>query len=409
MQRWVIVGLLFFGILVSYIDRGNLGIAAPHLMRDFALSPAYMGTLLSSFFWTYGLCQLPMGYLVDRFGIRRTYAFAFMLWSLASAGVGFAQTPGQILSLRLLLGVAEAAGPLASMAFIKRNFEEKQQGLPTAIYLAGQMAGPALGTVVGGMLLEWYGWRALFIITGLVGFVWLPLWWLFGPRDDVKPKTVADPAPAAAASGGLKAVFSDSVFWAMTVASFLYSYFWYFVLTWVPSYLVNARGMSDAKMGLTLGGPLAWMAVVSLTAGAASDALIRRTGNTLLIRKIFLGTGFVIGSSILMLMTVGDRSAVTRVFVLSLTGIGLAGGNFWALAQMTGPPQAIGRVIGFLNTVAQLAGACAPLLTGFLLSILKNYDAALVVAGLCPVLTALTLVFFVTRRGLDRLHAELGR
>src|SRR5262249_47039521 len=100
MRRWTVVGLLFFGILISYIDRGNLGIAAPRLMHDFNLPAASMGTLLSSFFWTYGLFQIPMGYLVDRFGIRATYSIAFFVWSLASAGVGLAQTPGQILALR---------------------------------------------------------------------------------------------------------------------------------------------------------------------------------------------------------------------------------------------------------------------------------------------------------------------
>src|SRR2546428_9075472 len=100
MRRWTVVSLLFFGILISYVDRGNLGLAAPRLMQDFSLSPASMGTLLSSFFWTYGVFQIPSGYLVDRLGIRALYALAFLVWSLASAGVGLAHTPGQILALR---------------------------------------------------------------------------------------------------------------------------------------------------------------------------------------------------------------------------------------------------------------------------------------------------------------------
>src|SRR3954470_11976062 len=110
MRRWVVVGLIFFGILISYVDRGNLAIAAPGIMRDFNMSPAAMGTLLSSFFWTYAVFQIPAGYLVDRFGMRLVYAAAFLIWSLASAAVGVAQTAGQILALRLVLGLAESVG-----------------------------------------------------------------------------------------------------------------------------------------------------------------------------------------------------------------------------------------------------------------------------------------------------------
>src|SRR4030095_453542 len=142
----------------------------------------------SSFFWTYALFQIPSGYLVDRFGIRVVYAVAFLVWSLASAGVGFAQTAGQILALRLALGVAESVGPLASITYIKRNFEEKRQGLPTAIYVSGLTMGPAVGTLLGGAPVQWQGWRSLFVLTGLGGCLWLPFWLLFGPRDPAAKK-----------------------------------------------------------------------------------------------------------------------------------------------------------------------------------------------------------------------------
>ncbi len=166
----------------------NLAIAAPLLMRDFNLSPAAMGTLLSSFFWTYAVFQIPSGYLVDRFGIRLVYAAAFLIWSLASAAVGVAQTASQILALRLVLGLAESVGPLASIAYIKRNFEENRQGLPTAIYVSGLTMGPAVGTLLGGALLHWQGWRSLFLLTGLAGCLWLPFWLLLGPREPVSTK-----------------------------------------------------------------------------------------------------------------------------------------------------------------------------------------------------------------------------
>ena len=175
-RRWVVVALIFAGILISYVDRGNLGIAAPSIMRDFSLTPSAMGVLLSAFFWTYALFQIPSGFIVDRFGIRLVYALAFLLWSLASAGLGFSRGLTDMLLLRMLLGMAESVGPIASLSFIRRNFAGAEAGLPVAIYIAGQNLGPAAGTLLGAQLIEHFGWRAMFIFTGLGALVWLPGW-----------------------------------------------------------------------------------------------------------------------------------------------------------------------------------------------------------------------------------------
>ena len=131
-RRWIVVALIFLSILISYVDRGNLSIAADSIMRDFQLPPASMGVLLSAFFWTYAFCQLPAGYIVDRYGIRFVYAAGFVLWSLASAGMALSRHAGDIIALRMLLGLAEAVAPLASLAFIRQNFSGREQGLPTA-------------------------------------------------------------------------------------------------------------------------------------------------------------------------------------------------------------------------------------------------------------------------------------
>src|SRR5947209_790079 len=113
-RRWIVVALIFTGILISYVDRGNLGIAAPSIMHDFALDPAQMGMLLSAFFWTYAIFQIPAGSIVDRFGIRKIYAMAFLLWSVASATIGLSRALPVILGLRMVLVLAEAVGPMAS-------------------------------------------------------------------------------------------------------------------------------------------------------------------------------------------------------------------------------------------------------------------------------------------------------
>ena len=172
-RRWVVVALIFVGILISYVDRGNLGIAAPAIMSEFNFDPASMGLLLSAFFWTYAVFQIPAGTIVDRFGIRIVYAAHL---SCGRGIVGHRLWPrlDRDSLLRMLLGLAESVGPIASMSFIRRNFTGAEVGLPISIYIAGQNLGQAAGTLLGTQLIEHLGWRAMFIITGLGALVWLP-------------------------------------------------------------------------------------------------------------------------------------------------------------------------------------------------------------------------------------------
>jgi MFS family permease len=401
-RRWLVVSLLFFAVLVNYIDRGNLSIAAVPLMRDFDIAPARMGTLLSSFFWTYAVLQLPAGYLVDRFGLKWVYTGAFLLWSAASAGVGFANSYAQILLLRLVLGIGEAAAQPASIAFIRRNFSPDQQGLPTAIYLSGMSFGPALGATLGAALVATVGWRLLFILTGLGACIWIVPWLLMLPRD-------AGPRASCGVSAKAppwKLLLRQPTLWGITIGAFFYSYFWYYCLTWLPSYLMLARGFSFLKMGVYTAAPLMLMAMVSMTSARVGDRLISRFGRPIFIRKMFVVCGFLLGTSILLLITVKSTVAVMAALTLSLVGIGFAAANYWALTQAASPAAMIGRVVGCQNTVANVAGICAPMLTGFLVERTKNFDVSIAFAGCSLFIAAGAFLFLVREEDVDALRAE---
>ena len=409
-RRWAVLALVFFGILVSYIDRGNLGIAAPPMMQDFRISPATMGVLLSAFFWTYGFFQIPAGALVDKFGIRSSYAAGFLVWSLASAGIAFSRGAGDVIGMRMVLGLAESIGPLASLTFIRKNFAGKDQGLPTSIYIAGQNFGPAIGTLLGTILMASFGWRAMFAITGLGALIWVPCWLALVPRDtapnEAKAAKDLEEEVVSPRQWTWGALLGSLAFWAMSLSILLSSYYWYFVLTWVPSYLTLARGFTTLEMGRVLSIPLFVMAVVNVAAGSVADKLAARHG-VFQTRVLFAACGFVGATSVLLLLVIPDRSWVLPVLTLSMCATGIGNSNFWAISQHAPPRHMVGRSIGYLNTISQAAGVIAPIVTGWLLGPQKQFGTAILVAGLCPVLAGACLLVAGANR-LDKMKAMLA-
>jgi ACS family D-galactonate transporter-like MFS transporter len=400
-HRWVIVWLLFAAILVNYIDRGNLSIAAVPLMRDFGVSPPAMGTLLSAFFWTYALLQIPAGYAVDRFGLKRTYAGAFLLWSFASAAIGFATSYGQILALRLLLGVGEAAAVPASLAFIRRSFPEDRRGLPTAVYLAGMMLGPAVGAALGAGLMERLGWRMLFIFTGLGALVWLVPWFWLAPAG-VTPRAKT----ASRDRFVWKPLLAFPTLWGILMGTFFYSYYWYFCLTWLPSYFLTVRELSFLRMGAYMSLPLLVMAAMSTISGRVADIVIRRTGRPVHVRKLFVATGFLVGSVVLAVPALHSSEAALGAFTVSLFGIGIASANYWAISQAVSPVSIVGRVIGCQNMIANFAGICAPVITGILVGRTKNFDLAIVISGAAMIVAAASFFFLVREKDAETFRSS---
>lgn len=385
-RRWAVLSLVFFGIVISYIDRGNLSIAAPSMMRDFALTPSAMGVLLSAFFWTYGAFQIPSGILVDRLGIRRAYAAGFLIWSIASASIALSRGSGDVIALRMVLGFAESVGPLASLSFIRNNFEGKDQGLPTAIYIGGQSVGPALGALVGAALLDRFGWRAMFAATGLGALLWLPFWWVAAPRHGVRPQTVQAASPV-----NWRVLVRGKTFWALSLCILLASYYWYFVLTWVPSYLVLSKGFTTLQMGSIVSTCLFAMAATNVIAGFAADRLAGRIG-VFRSRVLFAAAGYVGTAAVLLLLVAPERGWVLPILTFSICATGAGNASFWALVQQVSPRHMAGRSVGFLNTLSQVAGAAAPVITGWILGPEKHFGPAILAAGICPVLAAACLL-----------------
>ncbi|HUO32581.1 MAG TPA: MFS transporter, partial [Bryobacteraceae bacterium] len=237
--QWAVLSLLVLSIFINYIDRGNLSIAGPLLMQPKAngglgLDPARLGSLLSAFFWTYALFQLlgVVGLLLDRFDVSWVYAAAYLLWSAATAATGLATGFVMLFSLRLLLGMGESAAYPSYSKIFATHFPEHHRGLANAFIDAGSKFGPALGTLVGGLLMARFGWRPFFFVLGAVSLAWLVPWlkWMPRGKGTIVLHHVASPP--------VVRILKERSAWGSFGGLFCGNYYWYFLLTWLPTYMV---------------------------------------------------------------------------------------------------------------------------------------------------------------------------
>src|SRR5439155_6782752 len=183
-QRWWLAALLTLGMIFCYAQRGTLSVAAPFMMKERNLSPAAMGLLLSAFFWSYSFMQVPGGWLVDRFGVKRAYGAGFAFWSLAAAATGLARRLAELVAFRVTLGVGQAVAFPASASAVAHSFPDGQRGVVTAFYLSGVRLGQALVGAVGAIVIAAYGYTLFFLASGILPMLWLVPWTLFWSRWD---------------------------------------------------------------------------------------------------------------------------------------------------------------------------------------------------------------------------------
>jgi MFS family permease len=397
-KRWVIIGLLSLGMIIAYVSRANISVAlaVPDFIKSFQLSDTDRGTLNSAFFWAYAALQIPAGWVVDRYGVRIPYAISFFLWCLASAGTALGRSASQLMALRVILGAGEAVVAPASYRWIRFHFVEKERGLAVGLYMTGTKIGPAIGAPLAAWLITMYDWRAMFVILGLGGLVWLIPWLMLVKDEERKP--ARDAAAKGAPTVPFGRILASPVTWGTVIATFCYMYFVYFCMTWMPAYFVEQRHLTLSKMGLYTFFSFGGMAIMAALAGWAADRMIARGGNPVTVRKWFTIAGFAVACTEL----IGAQSAsvtVALVFaVVSLSGLGLATANYWAITQTLIPASAIGRISGVQNCSASVAGIVAPILTGWLKQKTGSYEAPMQAIWFFLLLGVLSYLFMVREK-----------
>lgn len=381
--------LLVVSVLINYVDRGNLSIAAPLLKGELGISASQLGILLSAFFWTYTVMQFVCGLFIDRFDVNRVLASGYLLWSLATAVTGVVNGFAMLLAMRLLLGIGESVAFPCYSKILARHVPEHSRGFANGAIVAGMKCGPVVGTLGAGILMAKYGWRPVFVGVGLLSLVWLPAWVRAMPRAAASTHTEGCPR--------VSHIFRQRSFWATAAGGFFLAYPLYFMVTWLPFYLVHEQQLSMDDMVNKAALYYAIDAAAAFATGWITDFYIRRGLAAGIARKSAMALGWTTAAiGFLGCSSAGPQSYLTW---LMITGVGCGIGNsgIWAFSQTLAGPQAAGRWVGLQNGFANLAGVVGPALTGFIVDWTGHFQIALAItAGVC-LLSGISWVFLVGR------------
>jgi sugar phosphate permease len=389
------LSLLMVSGIVNYLDRGTLAVANPLIRADLGLSLGQMGLLLSAFSWSYALCQLPVGGLVDRIGPRRLLGAGLIIWSLAQAAGGLASTFGYFIIARIVLGIGEAPQFPSAARVVSNWFPLRSRGTPTGIFNAASPLGTALAPLCLSILVVSFHWRWAFIATGALGLVVALVWFvLYRDPDKSQMSAVerryldADTASAGKPSGKLtfaewRSLFSYGTTWGMLLGFFGSVYLNWVYLTWLPGYLTIERHMSLMRTGFAASVPFLCGFVGSLLAGWFSDLITKGSGSPVASRRnavviAMLGmVAFTIPAALVESNTIALVCISVVIFLANA-----ASASSWALATAAAPPGRIASLGAIQNFGGFLGGALAPIMTGYIAQASSFVPALLTAAGI---------------------------
>jgi ACS family D-galactonate transporter-like MFS transporter len=386
--------LICICVLINYVDRGNISVAGPTLKTEFHLNSSQLGILFAAFFITYTLTQFIVGWLVDQFDPARILAAGFLVWSLATAATGIAPAFSILFLMRLILGIGEGVALPCGSKLLALNLVERHRGFAAGAFMASLRVGNAVGTFGAGMLMATYGWRPVFIWIGLVSLIWLPAWYKWKPpaqpqRDlsttaDGIAQTESTSQMQAAALPTLAQIYRQRSFWGTALGQFCCNYLLYFMVTWLPSYLVTERHLSTAQMAKVAGLYYLMDALGAISTGWLQDRFIRAGHSVTLMRKLFMAGGFVAAIAGLLGCALAVENSYLPWLLIAGLGCGATSPGIFAFCQRIAGPRAVGKWYGSQNGISNLAGVVAPSLTGLVVERTGSFVAPFAItSALC--------------------------
>ncbi|TNJ46579.1 MFS transporter [Tamlana fucoidanivorans] len=382
-KRYNILAMLFITVVINYLDRSNISIAAPDLRKDLNIDTVQMGYIFAAFSWTYALLQIPGGIIADKIKSRVLYTFILTFWSIATLLQGLINSLVILIGLRGSIGVFEAPSYPINNLVVSRWFPENERASAIAIYTSGQFLGLAFLTPVLAAIQNYLGWRGLFIVSGVIGIIWAGVWYYFyrDPRDH---SSVSDSELKLIEEGGglvgsknknkpsekfkwsdLKYAFVYRKLWGIYIGQFCLGATTMFFLTWFPTYLIEYRGLNFLETGFL--GSIPFLAAFTgvLLSGFTSDLLIKKGFSAEISRKVPIIFGMLL-STIIIGANYTDNTTYVIVFLaLAFFGNGLAS-IAWVFVSLLAPKKHLGLIGGTFNFIGGLSGVVVSIVIGFL-------------------------------------------
>jgi len=393
--RWVVAALMWTAIAINYIDRTVLAAAAPFITKEFAVTPSQMGIIMSGFFWSYALLQIPAGWFADKFGQKKTLGFAVGWWSVATALTGLGTGFKSILGFRVALGIGEAGAYPSNAGIASKWFPDRERATVSGLFDSGSKFGGAVAMPLIVWLISLFGWKMTFVIIGLAGVVWAAIWFAYYKEIPEEHKGVNAAELKHIRDGQAQKAGLDTEqpmkwyellkyrnVWAMCIGFFMINYTSYFFITWLPTYLIKEKGMGMLAMGFAAMMPLLVSMVIEVAAGWASDKVHSKGWLSLTAtRKLFLIGGLLMASCIG--LAAYAESAITAVILLCIakSGTTVAASQVWALPGDVAPKNMTSVLAGLQNSVSNMGGVVGPIVTGAILQATGSFNMALLLSA----------------------------
>lgn len=414
-RTWIAI-LIFTAVIINYVDRIALSIASKPISEEFDFTPVQMGYLFSGFLWTYVICLIPVGLLVERVGAKRMVGGGIAIWSAATALTAATTGFASLLGARLAMGASEASTFPACGRIIRNWFPERERGLVTTLFNGGSSAGPALGALVTAGLVEATGWRTSFVLLGFVGYIWLVGWWVWyaeperatwlseGERQKILLER--DSASTAVGSGStppssLPYLLSQTSVWGLVVTQACLVYTAYLFLTWLPTFLQSTRDLSTLNTGYLTATPYLITIILSVIIAWLSDRTLCSERVRSGARRYFVAAMALLSLLVVLAPSISALWELLLILTLVLTGSTTGAGlNFTLASDLLRNPADVSRVIAITALGGNVFGLIAPIITGYIVGGTGGYDWAFWVAAALLLVGAIATLT-MTRRPIE--------
>lgn len=409
--RYAIIALIFLITSVNYADRATFSIAGSAAARELALSPVQTGFILSAFAWAYVLAQIPGGVLLDRFGTKRVYAAAILLWSLFTATQGFAgwitgiSVVTMLFALRFLVGLAEAPSFPGNARLVAAWFPAAERGTAAAIFNSAQYFSLVAFAPLMGWLAHSFGWRSIFWTMGVLGILATLVFVRFIHSPANHPRINAAELAHIESGGGLvhmedggagtapafawsnvRRLIANRMMLGIYLGQYCINVLTYFFVTWFPIYLIKERGLNVLEAGFAAAAPALFGFAGGLAGGFISDRILKRTGSLDWARKTPLVIGMLLASLIIACVWAPSEWLVVTLMSVAFFGKGIASLG-WAIMADVAPRRLAGLSGGVFNMFGNIAGIVTPIVVGYIVAVTGSFDLALIFVGAHCLLT----------------------